>query len=238
MSKRGNEMMKSPTARALRQMCLLGIIFVISGCAENFNRPESQLVASTERKSNPMTHFTVPPGKSIAVVASGCFWCTEAIFSDVKGVDSVVSGYSGGQVENPTYEQVCSGTTGHAEAVAITYDPKVVSYHDLLAMFFATHDPTTLNRQGADAGTQYRSAVFYQTPEEEEIVKATINELTDQKIFPNPIVTEISAFTNFYSAEDYHKDYYAKHGFQPYCQAVIAPKVAKFRQHYRDKLKK
>jgi peptide-methionine (S)-S-oxide reductase len=173
-----------------------------------------------------------------ATLANGCFWCTEAIFKEIRGVDTVEPGYTGGKVENPTYEQVCSGTTGHAEAIQITFDPKVVSYHDLLAIYFATHDPTTLNRQGADVGTQYRSAIFTHSPEQKETAERVVKELTAKKLWRNPIVTEVTPFTKWWPAEDYHRDYYARNGRQPYCVAVIEPKLKKFREQYREKLKK
>ena len=185
-----------------------------------------------------MTPIHAPAGKEIATLAGGCFWCTEAIFTELKGVDKVEPGYAGGQVEKPSYEQVCTGTTGHAETIQVTFDPKVVSYHDLLAIFFSTHDPTTLNRQGADVGTQYRSAVFYHSPAQKATAEKVIQEIEKQHLWPNPIVTEVTPFTNFYAAEEYHRDYFARNPGQGYCRVVIAPKVAKFREHYREKLKR
>ena len=173
-----------------------------------------------------------------ATLAGGCFWCLEAVFDDVKGVHSVESGYAGGHTANPTYQQVCTGATGHAEAVRITFDPKIVSYRDLLNAFFAIHDPTTLNRQGADVGTQYRSAIFYHNDEQKAIAEQLIKELNDQHIWDKPIVTEVTRFDKFYMAEDYHQEYFAKNPYQPYCQAVVAPKVAKFRKHFLELLKK
>lgn len=189
------------------------------------------------RHELPQTSVAVPPGMEIATVASGCFWCTEAIFQQVKGVESVTSGYAGGHRPNPSYEQVCTETTGHAEALQIVFDPHVVSYHDLLVIFFTTHDPTTLNRQGADTGPQYRSAIFYHSPDQEAAARAAVKEMDAEGIWPSPIVTEITPFSNFYAAEDYHQDYFTRHTSQSYCQYVIAPKVAKFRQKYRDRLK-
>lgn len=188
--------------------------------------------------SLPQTADAPPAGKEIATLANGCFWCTEAIFKDLKGVESVESGYSGGRRPNPTYEQVCAGVTGHAEAIRIIFDPKVISFHDLLAIFFATHDPTTLNRQGADMGTQYRSAIFYHSPEQKAVADQIIGKLNSEKLWPNPIVTEVTQFSNFYAAEEYHKDYFARNPDQGYCQIIIAPKVAKFRKEYQDKLKR
>jgi len=172
-----------------------------------------------------------------ATFGGGCFWCTEAVYAQIKGVESVVSGYIGGQVPNPTYKQVCSGLTGHAEAVEITYDPTVVPYEKLLEIFFSTHDPTTLNRQGADVGTQYRSAIFYHNEEQKQIAQQVIIRLNAAKVFPSKIVTTLEPATLFYPAEDYHQDYFALNGFQPYCQAVIAPKVTKVRKVFKDLLK-
>lgn len=172
-----------------------------------------------------------------AILAGGCFWCTEAVMKDVRGVTMVESGYIGGQTERPDYRSVCSGTTGHAEAVRVTFDPQQVSFRDLLGLFFATHDPTSLNRQGADTGTQYRSAVFPLNPEQERETREVIAELGAQNVFDQPIVTSIEPSSTFYVAEDYHQDYYARNPGQGYCMAVIAPKVAKLRKHYGEKLR-
>jgi peptide-methionine (S)-S-oxide reductase len=174
----------------------------------------------------------------IATLAGGCFWCLEAVYDEVKGVVSVESGYSNGHVQNPSYRAVCGGDTGHAEVIRINFDPSIVSFRDLLNVFFAIHDPTTMNRQGADVGTQYRSAIFYHSPEQKETADALIKELNEQKIWNSPIVTEVAAINNFSVAEDYHQEYFARNQFQPYCQAVVAPKVAKFRKHYLELLKK
>ncbi len=173
-----------------------------------------------------------------ATLAGGCFWCLEAVFDELKGVHSVESGYSGGHVDQPSYKAVCTGMTGHAEAVQVTFDPQVISYRDLLSVFFAVHDPTTLNRQGADVGSQYRSAIFHHNDEQKAAAEGLIKELNDQHIWDHPIVTEVSAINGFYKAEDYHQEYYANNPNQPYCMAVVAPKVAKFRKHFLDKLKK
>jgi peptide-methionine (S)-S-oxide reductase len=173
-----------------------------------------------------------------ATLAGGCFWCLEAVYDEIKGVLSVESGYSNGHVPNPTYHQVCDGDTGHAEAVRIQFDPAVVSYRDLLNVFFAIHDPTTLNRQGADVGTQYRSAIFFHSPEQKETAETLIHELNARQIWGSPIVTEVTAAGPFYVAEDYHQEYFVHNRFQPYCQAVVAPKVAKFRSHFLEMLKK
>lgn len=173
-----------------------------------------------------------------AIFAGGCFWCTEAFFTELKGVEKVVSGYIGGTVPNPTYREVCNGTTGHAEAIQITYDPNLIAYEDLLEVFFATHDPTTLNRQGNDVGTQYRSEIFYTTDAQKASAENFIKLLTDQDIFGKKIVTKISKASTFYPAEDYHQDYYAQNPNQPYCMMVIAPKMDKLKKNYASKLKK
>ncbi|MBI2758530.1 MAG: peptide-methionine (S)-S-oxide reductase MsrA [Chloroflexi bacterium] len=173
-----------------------------------------------------------------ATLAGGCFWCLEAVFDDVKGVQSVESGYAGGTKADPSYREVCTGTTGHAEVVQVKFDPQVVSFKDILNVFFAIHDPTTLNRQGADVGAQYRSAIFYYNDEQKRIATELINKLNAQKIWDKPIVTEVTLFDKFYMAEDYHQEYFARNPYQPYCQAVIAPKTAKFRKHHLEMLKK
>ena len=173
----------------------------------------------------------------IATLAGGCFWCLEAVYDDLKGVSKAQSGYMGGAKPNPSYEQVCSGTTGHAEVVQVSYDPKTLSFADLLEVFFAIHDPTTLNRQGADVGTQYRSAIYFHTPEQEHAAKVAIAKLAGEKAFPAPIVTEVTAAGPFYQAESYHDDYFARNGSQPYCQMVVAPKVQKFRKYFSEKRK-
>ncbi|MFZ5817668.1 MAG: peptide-methionine (S)-S-oxide reductase MsrA [Bacillota bacterium] len=173
----------------------------------------------------------------IATLGGGCFWCTEAVLSQLSGVLQVVPGYAGGRVENPSYRQVCSGETGHAEVVQVTFDPAVISFKELLLVFFSTHDPTTLNRQGADVGTQYRSVILYHSPEQKRTAEETIAELEAERIWPGPIVTEVAPFTAFYPAEEYHHDYYRRNSEQPYCQVVIAPKLAKLRQRFQAKLK-
>ena len=172
-----------------------------------------------------------------ATFAGGCFWCTEAVYKEIKGVKEVTSGYIGGKNPNPTYKQVCTGLTGHAEAVEIEYDPDLVPYEKLLEVFFATHDPTTLNRQGADAGTQYRSGVFYHDDEQKQIAEKVIERLNVARVFPQRIVTEVTEASTFYPAEDYHQDYFENNPFQPYCQAAVSPKVAKVRKVFKDLLK-
>ncbi len=186
------------------------------------------------------TQSTMSPTqvKEVATLAGGCFWCLEAIYDQLRGVEDVVSGYAGGQRPNPSYEQVCTGATGHAEVVQITFDPQVVSFRELLEVFFTIHDPTTLNRQGADVGTQYRSAVFFHSPAQQTIVQQVIRDLEDAAIWQRKIVTEVTPFTVFYPAEAYHQEYFAHHPEQGYCQIVIAPKVAKFRQKYLSRLTK
>ncbi len=173
----------------------------------------------------------------VATLAAGCFWCTEAAFSIIKGVELIEPGYTGGSVPNPTYEQVSSGTTGHAEAAQIFFDPKTIDYRTILEIFFTVHDPTSLNRQGADVGTQYRSAIFYNSSEQKKIAEDLIAELNHEGIWSRPIVTEVVPLTKFYKAETYHKDYYKLHPKEPYCQAVIAPKIAKLQAHFVDKIK-
>jgi len=172
-----------------------------------------------------------------ATLAGGCFWCLEAAFQQLKGVTAVASGYAGGTVPNPTYEAVCSGRTGHAEVTQVEFDPAVISYRDLLDVFFTIHDPTTLNQQGADVGTQYRSAIFYQSPEQERVARDVIAQLEGTHVWDDPIVTEVAPLAVFYPAESYHRDYYNRNQSQPYCRAVIAPKVAKLRKHFLEKLK-
>lgn len=171
----------------------------------------------------------------VATLGGGCFWCTEAVYSDLKGVQKVESGYSGGNVPNPGYEEVCSGDTGHAEVVQLTFDPMVISYKDILEVFFSIHDPTTLNRQGADVGTQYRSVILYHNENQKEIAEEVIE--GSRKNFSQPVVTQLVPFKEFYKAEGYHQEYFANNPNQPYCRAVVGPKVAKFRKHYPDKLK-
>lgn len=190
----------------------------------------SQTKIST--KGKPMEQYET------ATLGNGCYWCSEAVFQRLEGVISVVSGFSGGTVPNPTYEQVCTGTTDHAEVSQITFDPKKISYREILHVFWKTHDPTTLNRQGNDIGTQYRSVIFYHNEEQKQIAEAYKKELTEEKIWSDPIVTEITPFKQFYRAENYHQNYYNTHGDQPYCRLVINPKLVKFQKEFQQKLKK
>jgi peptide-methionine (S)-S-oxide reductase len=210
--------------------CVWLAILVGGGVYFNFYR---------HREETPMT---APPKVlsadcEFATLAGGCFWCLEAAFEQVQGVERVESGYMGGTVKNPSYRQVCAGTTDHAEVVQVAFDPKVITYREILQIFFVIHDPTTLNRQGADVGTQYRSAVFYHSPQQQEAAQTLIAELQAEKIFDRPIVTQVVAAETFYRAEDYHQGYFRANPSQPYCQAVVAPKVAKLHKHFLSKLK-
>jgi peptide-methionine (S)-S-oxide reductase len=202
-------------------------------------------MVSCGQKKSPQTNvssMSVNPTSSVslalATFGSGCFWCTEAIFLQIRGVEKVESGYSGGKVKNPTYKEVCSGLTGHAEVIQVSYDPKVVSYEELLEIFWKTHDPTTLNKQGADEGTQYRSVIYYHDDEQKKAAVFYKEKLDKSGAFNNPIVTEISPYTVFYKAEDYHQNYYNLNGSAPYCSYVIQPKVEKFKKVFAEKLKK
>jgi len=186
------------------------------------------------QSNNPSTDGS---GKEVTTLGGGCFWCLEAVFDEVQGVTDVVSGYAGGAAANPTYEQVCSGRTGHAEVVQVRFDPKRIAYRELLELFFSIHDPTTLNRQGADAGTQYRSVIFYHDDEQKRVAEQLIRELESAKTFHKPIVTQIAPFHGFYPAEEYHQEYFKRNPSQGYCQVIIAPKMAKFRQHHAQALK-
>ena len=208
-------------------MLLLGLSLV--SCAQSTSQPTS---TQNIEKENVMQK----DGLSTATFGAGCFWCVEALFQDLKGVELVESGYSGGKVKNPGYREVCTGMTGHAEVIHVHFDPKVISFEDLTKVFFTTHDPTTLNRQGADEGTQYRSAIFYHD-EEQKTVAEQVKKDFAPTIWDDPIVTEIAPFSAFYKAEDYHQNYFKENGDQPYCRIVINPKVQKFRKMYADMLK-
>ena len=213
-------------AQILLKSLLLGSLVLSSALKDpaNMSKPENQTVTS-------------PQGKEVVTLGGGCFWCIEAIFEELNGVEQVESGYSGGWVDDPTYEQVCTGTTGHAEVVQVTFDPKTISLKEILEVFFTVHDPTTLNRQGADIGTQYRSAIFCRSEEQKTIAEQVIREIQKAKLWKAPIVTKLVPFKAFYKAEDYHQEYYKKNPGQAYCRIVIAPKIKKFREHYKDKLK-
>ncbi len=186
----------------------------------------------------PKTELIIPQGKDIILLGGGCFWCTEAVFQRLDGVEAVISGYAGGIVENPTYRQICTGTTGHAEVIQVIFDPKKISLATILEVFWATHDPSTLNRQGADVGPQYRSAVFFMDSKQEELAQLMKNELDQSRVLDSPIVTEITPFSNFYPAENYHQDYFNLNGMQPYCQFVVRPKVEKLKKYFADRMKK
>jgi peptide-methionine (S)-S-oxide reductase len=183
------------------------------------------------------TQTSASHGKDIATLAGGCFWCLEAVYDQMKGVESVESGYMGGPKPDPTYEEVCSGRTGHAEVVQLAFDPKTVSFREILEVFFAIHDPTTLNQQGNDVGTQYRSAIFYHSPQQRTVAQELIAELTKENFFNHPIVTEVVPAGPFYVAEDYHQEYFARNPLQPYCSYVVSPKLAKFRKAFAEKVK-
>ncbi len=185
----------------------------------------------------PKTELNCPDGLEVVVLGGGCFWCTEAVFLRLEGVKEVIPGYAGGIVEQPSYEAICTGRTGHAEVIQVIFDPKQIGLETLLAVFWATHDPTTLNRQGADAGPQYRSAIFYLSDKQEKLASEMMEKLNQSKEFSDPIVTEITAFSNFYPAENYHKNYYMRNEGQPYCQFVVRPKVEKLQRLFEDKLK-
>lgn len=226
--------LKQLIMRTVFPALIIGVSALVS-CAQ-----KTPITNNLTMESNTMQVNKKPllPGQEIATFANGCFWCTEAIFEELEGVSSAVSGYIGGQTENPDYKSVCSGTTGHAEALEITYDPKKISFDELLAVFWETHDPTTLNRQGADVGTQYRSGIFYHSVEQKEKAEKYKAELDKSGAFPKPIVTEITAASKFYPAEDYHQQYYElNENANPYCQMVIRPKLDKFRKVFKDKLK-
>lgn len=195
------------------------------------------LTAATAQRATPTKPTTKSQRMEQATFGAGCFWCVEAVFQDLNGVEKVVSGYSGGRIANPTYKEVCSGLTGHAEVAQITYDPSKITFAELLEVFWKTHDPTTLNRQGADVGTQYRSAIFYHNEEQHRLAEAYKKKLNEAHAFANPVVTEIVPLQKFYAAENYHQNYYNQNGQQPYCQFVVKPKVDKVRQVFADKLK-
>jgi peptide-methionine (S)-S-oxide reductase len=211
-------------------MVSLAACLVVAGssCGQKSKQVEKNMVNEVSNKA----------GLETATFGSGCFWCTEAIFLNVDGVEKVVSGYMGGKVKNPTYREVCSGLTGHAEVIQLTYDPAEVTYEELLEIFWQTHDPTTLNKQGADEGTQYRSVVFYHNDEQKRLAEFYKKKLDDAKAFNDPIVTEISPASDFYKAEDYHQNYYNLNSSAPYCSFVIQPKLQKFKKVFNEKLKK
>ncbi len=210
-------------------ICFLSVVFIA-------NAQKSKL--QTNKKSGKMSNDTLNNGNSeMATFGAGCFWCVEAVFQTLKGVESSVSGYSGGHVKNPAYREVCNGTTGHAEVIQITFNPSVIKYEELLEAFWASHDPTTLNRQGNDVGTQYRSAIFYHNENQQKLAMEYKQKLNVSGAYDKPVVTEIVPYTTFYKAENYHQDYYRQNGDQPYCSYVIQPKLEKFKKVFKDKLK-
>ena len=216
----------------LRFTSIFTLIFLMQ-CSDNSAKELTVEEGNTKEKTQKMTSQKL----DTTTLGAGCFWCVEAIFEQLKGVEKVESGYSGGNVKNPGYKEVCTGRTGHAEVCQITYDPNVITFQEILEVFFQTHDPTTLNRQGADVGTQYRSAIFYHTEEQKEIAEKVKAELDKAEVWPNPIVTEISPYETFYVAEDYHQEYFFNNPEQGYCRAVIQPKVEKFKKVFSEKLK-
>ena len=221
------------TGLSVQRFFIFVAILGVAGVAFlSFNRDQPREKGAMTKEPK-----TLSADAEFATLAGGCFWCLEAVFEQVQGVERVESGYMGGSVKNPSYKQVCTGTTDHAEVVQIAFDPKVISYREILQIFFVLHDPTTLNRQGADRGTQYRTAIFYQTPTQMETAQKLIAELSAQKIWDQPIVTEVKALDTFYRAEDYHQGYFQANPGNPYCQGVVAPKLAKLRKHFLSKMK-
>jgi peptide-methionine (S)-S-oxide reductase len=221
--------------KSILKNALLLIPFSFSACAQKADISHSPTFAEMNKKqTNKMSDHKT----EVATFAAGCFWCVEAQFQQLTGVQKVESGFTDGQVANPTYKEVCTGTTGHAEACNITFDPSVISFDELLAAFFTAHDPTQLNRQGNDIGTQYRSGIYYHTPEQKEKAAYYIKRLNDEKAYPNPVVTEVKPYGVFYKAEDYHQDYYNQNGEAGYCRMVIQPKLEKFKKVFAEKLKK
>jgi peptide-methionine (S)-S-oxide reductase len=221
--------------KSILKNALLLLPFSFSACAQKTDISHSPTFAEMNKKqTNKMSDHKT----EVATFAAGCFWCVEAQFQQLTGVQKVESGFTGGQVANPTYKEVCNGTTGHAEACNITFDPSVISYDELLAAFFTAHDPTQLNKQGNDVGTQYRSGIYYHTPEQKENAEYYIKRLNDEKAYPSPIVTEVKPYGVFYKAEDYHQNYYNQNGEEGYCRMVIQPKLEKFKKVFAEKLKK
>ncbi|WP_413614306.1 peptide-methionine (S)-S-oxide reductase MsrA [Flavobacterium sp. N2270] len=209
---------------------LVAFLFVFQSC-------QSQEKKTEIKEFKEPVKMNVENNMEVATFAGGCFWCTEAVFTELKGVEKVISGYTGGMIKNPSYKEICTGTTGHAEAIQIIFDPKEIAFEDLLEVFFGTHDPTTLNRQGADVGTQYRSEIFYHSQEQKDKAEDYIKFIENEKLYNKPIVTKVSSAVVFYEAEEYHQDYYAENSQQGYCQMVIVPKLEKLRKYYKSKLK-
>jgi methionine-S-sulfoxide reductase len=214
----------------MKQYKFVFLLWILCGLTVSCNAKNKQSMAE-------MNTIAMNNNPSELVIGGGCFWCVEAVMQRIKGVEKVVSGYAGGTIKNPTYREICTGRTGHAEVVRVTFDADSIDLETLLYIFMTTHDPTTLNRQGADQGTQYRSVIFYQNDSQKETAQKVIQSLNEQKIFSDPIVTEVAALDTFYPAEDYHQNYYNDNGNQPYCQVVITPKVQKLRASYKEYLK-
>jgi peptide-methionine (S)-S-oxide reductase len=218
---------------------LASFTLILNACGETINK-EKQMenkVNIVSGNAEPNTAGATPSTDTITL-GGGCFWCVEAVYEMLDGVKSVVSGYAGGHVKNPSYREVCTGLTGHAEVAQITFDPSKTSVEEILKVFFTVHDPTTLNRQGADVGTQYRSVIFYRNEKQEKIAKSIIDDLNREKVYPQPIVTQLAPYTTFFKAEDYHQDYYNLNKEEPYCRMVIQPKLEKFEKVFKDRLKK
>ncbi len=224
---------------ALVVLSIATLFTLLTACENSISKEDRPVAIAEEQPESEikMVAHEAADGLEVVTLGSGCFWCTEAVFRELKGVKSAVSGYSGGAVPNPTYKAVCTGTTGHAEVIQVTFDPEVIPFTDILKVFWETHDPTTLNRQGADVGTQYRSAVFYHNEKQKEEATAYKKQLDESGQFKSPIVTEITEFQKFYPAEDYHQDYFKLNPNQQYCQFVIRPKLEKFRSKFSEKLK-
>ena len=212
---------------------VVGCVMVLSSCSNQ----NSKAMADTKVETSNVVEKDKPAQTDSATLGAGCFWCVEAVFQNLKGVVSVTSGYSGGTIKNPSYREVCTGNTGHAEVCNIVYDPSKISFDEILEVFWKTHDPTTMNQQGNDVGTQYRSAIFYHNEKQKELAEKYKKALNESGAFNGPIVTEIAPYTNFYKAEDYHQNYFNENGDQPYCRFVIQPKVEKFKAVFKDKLK-
>lgn len=217
------------------QMFVMGLYSLLAGCQMNTPSVSTQNLGQNTVLT--MQDTTKYEGLEVATLGGGCFWCIEAVFDELKGVEKAVSGYSGGTTDNPTYREVCYGNTGHAEVINVYFDPNVISYEDILRVFFHIHDPTTPNRQGNDIGPQYRSAIFYHSPAQKAAAEKIIQEIEKSGLWDNKIVTEVTNFTRFFKAEDYHQEYYKMNGYQPYCAYVITPKMAKFRKEFKDRLK-
>ena len=230
-------MMRHPILKNSRPALLLGLVLVVCAALFALRAPQPAFSDSNEVTQGAIQPVKAPPGREVATFAGGCFWARDAMFRRLKGVDKVTSGFAGGHTPHPSYQQVCTGTTGQAETVQVIFDPKVISYHDLLDVFFHTHDPTTLNAQAPDDGTQYRSAVFYHSAQQKAETEQVVRDVTAAHLYRNPVVTQVVPYTGFWPAEDYHQNYFALNPDQPYCADVVAPEVARFQKLYRARLK-